>query len=418
MNKRKILYLALPFLITAAVLLVGARVLATPDGIVQISLGPGDYYVNWAFEDKEAVYISGVGDETHIYPTDLAVSALAVTNCNDVRIENVYFHGRHSDGATDTVIRLVDVDNVLVDAIQIHDAHTRGLDIEDSIGHVTIRNSRFISSDRDAIYVGGANSIIVAQNYFSIAPDVAIDLGSSENAIVESNTIYSAHSGIVIADDFGYALIRGNLIHEVSANGVNIHAAEGWSVVDNLITGDSPAGLSGVATRADSGTIMGNDITGFGSQAIRVEADKVLVSGNAVHEPYDNYGIYVTGTHAAVVCNLLDLADKSGIYVSGDGGLYASNLIRNAVGPAFYLENADYSFIVGNSFVETDEGVWLTGSTHNIVEANVAISQTYNDTLWEFWGSDYNLVRRNMIKNSYGLGITGTNSITKDNDWW
>jgi hypothetical protein len=196
-------------------------------------------------------------------------------------------------------------------------------------------------------------------------------------SIIANNTIESVYEMGIAPGQSDGAIVSNNRIVD-AAQSVSSFAIDSYTAVNILIAGNSIESKHGILSEdADAGTIQitNNIIKGTGTAAgdgIRVwrvamdlpQADRILISGNTVHNTF--WGINVADEDkVAIVGNLVHNVGECGIIIGKDavGGVNPTNVL-----------------IEGNTvanWAAAAAGAWAPGISADC--ANVKVSNNYLD---------------------------------------
>jgi hypothetical protein len=230
------------------------------------------------------------------------------------------------------------VDGFMMD----NNAHGRAIRFEAGADHHVLRNNEIYNGRTDG---------------------VAICCGINVGNIIENNHIHHFNAGnndahgIVLNPGAHETVIRGNTIHDVSGDGVQIYATDDTpiaeysrnvQIVGNVMyRGALPRSENALDFKgADGLTVAGNELYGYGSSAVVVQKGtrNVLFDGNAIH--HSGFGIDMRGEGGKHPENITlrnnVLYDITGRFALAFNAVYNGiayhNTIVNADGYSFRIE--------------------------------------------------------------------------------
>jgi CSLREA domain-containing protein len=215
---------------------------------------------------------------------------------------------------------------------------------------------------------GTTHSIVSSIRLFSHTT-AGIELSDADDNEIRTNVLIGNDTGIAVLNGTQRSLLRGNIIGSSSEHGIRVGGLSSQIVIDtNEINTSAEHAILLEGVRQN--TLSGNVMSGNAEYAIAVAsvADPVdpLVShaanGNRVEANFivGGYGgIWVVGIDGAVP-------------VAAEGNEVIGNGVYETTGPGVKLETATGTLVQSNQLLYNGEGISLSESSDNRIEANDA----------------------------------------------
>lgn len=333
--------------------------------------------------------------------------AVSTNSGSDVSVRDCRFTGTWTQGVLAYFGSDVSVRDCTFDAMgQAGGSSTPGdgINIYGTDGAL-VRGCMFKNLRQDAVYVGasaksvtvtgntirrcpegvqvrvGCESVTITNNTFDImGSSVVTSFGvilqtDSIDCVVSGNTFRTtagtaAPAHAVSVDSRSHrAVITGNTIKGLFANGISIQTtgAAGSESLGCVIANNTLVSISTfsilVGANESGAVVSGNRVTGGGSKAILVKANRCSVVGNTVNGNAGFDGITIEGSFNAVTGNhVSDVGANAGILLTGTDNTVTGNTCHsnNTYG---INDLGDRNVIVGNNCQGNDHATWDINST-------------------------------------------------------
>jgi hypothetical protein len=391
-----------------------------------INLSAGTYRVNWRFEDHDILAISGQGPATVLEPEDLAQPIIHAIKTGTLTLQNLAINGLAHAGATTDPTYFRAIDALTIHNVIFQNSYHRAVNIRaaEPNTNATIDHCTFSANHRNAIYAGNVTNLFVTNNRILDAlNDTAVDIGERvKNIHVTNNTINNAGAGILVSnDDLAFKtldniLIYGNIITSTQS-AIQIRAAidkTAHALISNNLIKDA---TWAARIFADNVTLQNNLIADTINQPVYIEGYQVAAINNTITGHGSNWAIQATGQAFQASGNYLHLEGGAGFNVTGDHAVIQANNFYDT-NRILQLENAAHARVHANTAHRSTGGIFLIDTHHSIVDANVFFESINNNDIIEEGFSDFNRIRRNFVRNQYGISVIGPNTLAQDNDWW
>ncbi|MHA1168551.1 MAG: right-handed parallel beta-helix repeat-containing protein [Candidatus Hodarchaeales archaeon] len=226
-------------------------------------------------------------------------------------------------------------------------------------------------------HVMNGNNIVIRGNnvYNHYASAVAMHVASCDN-VIESNTFYNNHDGILIGESSFNVSVKNNMIHSNTGKGIAIENGN-VTVLGNNLSFNGRLGIQ--LSLVNHSVINGNYIHDCGLEGIRCYMnDNNNISGNIISG--HSQGIYLSGctsntfTSNCVRNNWLGLLSE---YSSSNNTIFSNVFANNSYFGLQFRNSERFNIVKSNSFLHNNSGGLSQASDDGT--GNVFINNTWND---------------------------------------
>jgi parallel beta-helix repeat protein len=316
------------------------------------------------------------------------ITAVDLTNVTNGIVENLHIMSPAGDGIAlnSGCVGIVVSDNLIESInIPVQGIAPNGIEIQDGSHDILVSNNTIRFSDQGSsvfgVEIGSHHGFDAVYNVTIIGNFMSAVLGgiavsASASSVKDLNVIEN------IVDDAWFGV---RLANTTSANIESNH----FSNIKNC--GYATIEVVDTATEIS----VRNNVVDGGKYGICSESNRVMISGNVIHNSY-NDGIYISkGNDSVIQDNYVCFSDKAGIYIYED--VYNTLVVDNSI-----IDNG-----LGNS--SRQFGILCTGKDCNITD-NIVSAHNYAAIYVSAFSDNVRISRNNIANNWIGIILNGPSS--------
>jgi parallel beta-helix repeat protein len=226
-------------------------------------------------------------------------------------------------------LRIIGLNNSIINDCNVENFHN-GIFLGAHSKNSTISKNDISSNQNTGIFLYGSDYNLLKENYLEYngdrnsiyGGDAGIYIFRSNENLIETNTLLDNTQGIKLEDNFVNNILRNNFIERSPESA--IYLIGDIAVLDNTL-------------------IEGNSILQGKNGIYSIKGENTSLRNNFINKTYEN-AIYLDSSRNLIL--------ENNTLVESNSGLYAKS-----------YRNSNLAF--HNNFIENNQNVFLTGSSHN-----------------------------------------------------
>ena len=290
-----------------------------------------------------------------------------------------------SDGAADYGLEIEDCQNITIRRLMLRN----GIYLENSTG-ITLEKLKLEATRREGVAAHGCDDLAINRCEFRSTMSAGVYIWSGERVRLIRNKVWGAGAtGIAVMEVDGStrdALVERNRIYSAHGIGILVRGEE-----STVIGNRASRCRTGLSCGGGDSLIAGNRVTASEHHAVVIGGDGVTVMQNRVRYGL-TYGLQLSGSRALVSGNRVQDCVGDGVHFFGEDSTFRRNRVRST--------GADGLYILGNRNQISRSRVKAAG------QMGVRVHGNSND------------LTRNRVKRSleYDLSVRGVQNRWSDND--